>query len=157
MTEADVAKYSDYTPVTVDISAYADGGIHNLRFESNVVGGAAMRFFVDDVAFTSTTSTCLPMVAPVPETPQLDVTINGYHAQANWTTVANTQGYIFSYAPYSDPISEVTLNQITAVDLGLQSQIAGELTGYTAYYVAVQAYNCAGTSPYSNLGVVIIP
>ena len=101
VTEADVAKYSDYTPVTVDISAYADGGIHNLRFESIVVGGAAMRFFVDDVALTSTT--CLPTVTPVPETPQLDVTINGYHAQANWTTVANTQGYIFSYAPILIP------------------------------------------------------
>jgi len=144
VTEANVADYSDYTPVTVDISAYADDGEHHLRFDSSVFGGGAMRFFVDDVCLANT----------VPDAPQLEVTIDGHHAQATWTTGA--QGYIFSYAPYSDPISDVTLNQITTLDLGTQTTIAGDLGSGTALYVAVQAYNCLGTSPYSNLGVVII-
>jgi hypothetical protein len=147
VTEADVADYSDYTPVAVDISAYADGGVHHLGFDSIVLGGGAMRFFVDDVCLANT----------VPDAPQLEVTIDGYHAQATWTTVAEAQGYIFSYAPYSNPMSEEILNQITALDLGTETTIAGDLASGTALYVAVQAYNCSGISLYSNLGVVIIP
>jgi len=145
VTEADVADYSDYTQVAVDISAYADDGVHYLGFGSIVLGDGAMRFFVDEVCLANT----------LPDAPQLEVTIDGHHAQASWTTGA--QGYIFSYAPYSDPISEVTLNHITALDLGTQTTIAGDLASGTALYVAVQAYNCSGTSPYSNLGIVIIP
>ncbi|MEN8216224.1 MAG: hypothetical protein ABFS56_07575, partial [Pseudomonadota bacterium] len=146
VTEADVADYSDYTQVAVDISAYADDGDHHLGFDSRVFGGGAMRFFVDEVCLANT----------LPDAPQLEVRIDGFHAEATWTTVAEAQGYIFSYAPYSDPISDVTLNHITALDLGTQTTIAGDLASGTALYVAVQAYNCSGTSLYSNPGIVII-
>jgi len=154
ITEADAAQYPEYTQITSDISAYADNQIHQLYIESNVVGGAAMRFFVDDIALVSTP--CTPGVTPIPEAPKLQVTVSENHAQAIWTTVSKAEGYILSYAPYSD-ISEITLNQMTAIDLGPQNQILRQLSPGTAVYIAVQAYNCSGKSPYSNPNVVIIP
>jgi hypothetical protein len=52
VTEADAGMYPTYTKVIVDISAYSDGGLHNLRFASTTNAGAApLNFFVDDVAF----------------------------------------------------------------------------------------------------------
>jgi len=49
-TEAD-GPYLGYLPVSVDISAYADGGLHTLRFESETTGNPAItNFFVDDVS-----------------------------------------------------------------------------------------------------------
>jgi len=42
-----------YRQVTVDISAYADGGTHTLEFYSEVQGSGTTNFFVDDVAIDS--------------------------------------------------------------------------------------------------------
>lgn len=39
-----------YSLQTVDITAYADGGVHNLEFHSEIFGGGVTNFFVDDVA-----------------------------------------------------------------------------------------------------------
>jgi len=147
VTEANVANYSDYTQVKLDISAYADGKAHNLLFASSVDGSGATIFFVDDVYLAN-----MP-----PAAPQLEVAIDGHHARGTWTTAAGAQGYIFSYAPYSNPISDVTLNNIITLNLGTQTTIAADLASGTKLYVAVQAYNSSGTSPYSNIGTVIIP
>ncbi len=52
VTDADQATYATSTKVTVDISPYSDGGMHNLRFASTTdAGPAPLNFFVDDVAF----------------------------------------------------------------------------------------------------------
>jgi subtilisin-like proprotein convertase family protein len=49
-TEADTGTYATYAPVTLDVSAYADGGSHNVRFSSTTDAGAGpLNFFVDDV------------------------------------------------------------------------------------------------------------
>ena len=53
VTEVDVGTYGNYTEVTIDVSAFADGGSHNLRFLSTT-SGAVLNFFVDDVALVST-------------------------------------------------------------------------------------------------------
>ncbi|MBK8986724.1 MAG: hypothetical protein IPM39_11685 [Chloroflexi bacterium] len=52
VTEADAASYGDYKEATVDVSAYADGGAHNLRFSSTEYGTslAVTNFHVDDVS-----------------------------------------------------------------------------------------------------------
>jgi subtilisin family serine protease len=157
VSQTDVVNYSNYNLVTLDISGYADGKSHKLRFYSKVEGGGATRFFADHVGLSSPSSTCIPTVTPKPTAPSLEVTINGNDAGATWTTVTGAQGYNFSYAPYSDPISAVTRNQIKAWDLGAQTQIARNLSSGSAFYIAVQAYNCSGKSPYSDLKTVIIP
>ncbi|MCL4838199.1 MAG: hypothetical protein KJ058_09580 [Thermoanaerobaculia bacterium] len=38
-----------YRQITLDVSAYADGGAHTLEFNSEVFGSATTNFFVDDV------------------------------------------------------------------------------------------------------------
>lgn len=50
VTEADKAAYTAYTLVSLDASLFADEGTHNLRFEAYHSAGAALNFFVDDVA-----------------------------------------------------------------------------------------------------------
>jgi hypothetical protein len=44
--------FATYAPVSVDISAYADGAIHTLEFFSTITGTATTNFFVDDVTLT---------------------------------------------------------------------------------------------------------
>ena len=143
VSQTDVVNYSNYNLVTLDISGYADGKSHKLGFYSKVEGGGATRFFADHVGLSSPSSTCIPTVTPKPTAPSLEVTINGNDAGATWTTVTGAQGYNFSYAPYSEPMSAITLNQIKAWDLGAQTQIARNLSNGSAFYIAVQAYNCS--------------
>ncbi|MCP4537560.1 MAG: hypothetical protein GY832_10470 [Chloroflexi bacterium] len=50
ITGADGASYGDYTEVTIDVSAYADGGSHVLHFNSSNDAATYSNFFVDDVA-----------------------------------------------------------------------------------------------------------
>ncbi|MEW5986508.1 MAG: hypothetical protein AB1791_07745 [Chloroflexota bacterium] len=54
-TEADMGSYNPYAMVTLDASAFADGGTHELRFDSTTDAGAGvLNFFVDDVALDVT-------------------------------------------------------------------------------------------------------
>ena len=52
VTEADLGSYDTYQEVMVDVSAFADGGTHTLRFES--VTSANGNFFIDLVSITAT-------------------------------------------------------------------------------------------------------
>lgn len=66
-TEADAASYPDYQKVSLDVSAYADGGNHLLRFESTTYAGDDVtNFWVDDICVTMTTpngaATAMPWI-----------------------------------------------------------------------------------------------
>jgi len=51
VTEADTQTYAIYSQVNMDVSAYADGGIHNLKFFSVTDAGSGVtNFFVDDIS-----------------------------------------------------------------------------------------------------------
>ena len=52
-SEQDAPNFGEYTEVVVDISAYADGGVHNLEFFGEEVGTTITNFFVDDVSITA--------------------------------------------------------------------------------------------------------
>ncbi len=68
--------YGTYAEVTVDASAYADGGAHELVFFSSTDAGAAVtNFFVDDVAITATTGGACSAPTDIP-----------------WLTVSPTNG-----------------------------------------------------------------
>ena len=45
----ETAPYANYAQVTIDVSAFADGNSHTLKFDSTKVAGGSMNFFVDDV------------------------------------------------------------------------------------------------------------
>ncbi|MDH3731811.1 MAG: Ig-like domain-containing protein, partial [Acidimicrobiia bacterium] len=52
-TEVDQSLYATYAKVTVDISAYADGGSHDLGFVSWKAAGGPANYYLDDVAITT--------------------------------------------------------------------------------------------------------
>jgi hypothetical protein len=57
-TQADAASYGTYKLVTLNVSAYADGSAHLIRFDSSTDAGAGpTNFFVDDVCLTVEGST----------------------------------------------------------------------------------------------------
>ncbi len=61
-TEADQSAYGTYAQVDLDVSAFADGGTHNLAFRSTTnAGGGALNFFVDDISLAGG---CLPTDLP---------------------------------------------------------------------------------------------
>jgi len=93
----------------------------------------------------------------IPPTPQLKVNIEGQNATASWQPVAKAQGYQFYYAPYSNPISNVTLDNIHSFDMSQITQLSAHLSRGTSFWVAVRAYQGNCYSDYSNLGEVIIP
>jgi M6 family metalloprotease-like protein len=51
-TQADAASYATYKLVTLDVSAYADGAVHVIRFDSSIDAGEVTNFFVDDICLT---------------------------------------------------------------------------------------------------------
>jgi len=93
----------------------------------------------------------------IPPTPQLEVNIEGQNATASWHQVANAQGYQFYYAPYSNPISNVTLDNIHSFDMSQISQLSAHLSRGTSFWVAVRAYQGNCYSDYSKIKKVIIP
>lgn len=52
VTEADTHTYATYSQVSLDVSAYADGGTHNLKFFSMTTAsaGPVTNFFIDDIS-----------------------------------------------------------------------------------------------------------
>lgn len=100
---------------------------------------------------------CKKGVTPIPEAPAIETSVDGNNAQATWTTPVYAQKYYFYYAPYSNPISDVTLKNIQQMDMGLQATIGGTLSSGMHLYVAAQAINCSGESYFSNIGEIKIP
>jgi hypothetical protein len=101
---------------------------------------------------------CEKGVTPTPQIPMLKVsgTPTCQPAEVCWSTDPFARGYTFFYAPYSDPISHVTLNNVQMMSMGLQTCIGGPLAKGTHLYTAVQANNCSGSSEIdtTKLGVV---
>ena len=90
----------------------------------------------------------LAPIAPVPPAaPALSLSVYGTTVVGLWNSVPGAAGYIVSYAPYPYAGPET----IGSFDMGTQTWFSVELWGGAAFYVAVQAYNSAGRSDYSNL------
>ncbi len=92
-----------------------------------------------------------PCEFELPSTPAIDVTVQGNHVKASWIPAPTAEGYKLYYAPES--FNEGNLSHIAFVDVGNQTVIEAALESGTQLYVAVQAYNCAGTS---HLGHVVL-
>ena len=95
-----------------------------------------------------------------PIAPTLTVSTSGSTVTVSWTSTATAfrtnragaTGYTLSYAPYpyTGPDS------IGSIDMGTQIGASFDLWEGAAFYVAVQAYNSAGSSGYSNIEYFII-
>ena len=87
-----------------------------------------------------------------PAPPTLTVSTAGTTVTASWTTTAGATGYTLSYAPYPYTGPE----SISSIDRGTQTGIFVNLWVGAAFYVAVQAYNSAGSSGYSNIKYFVV-
>ncbi len=98
-TQADAPDYTDYTEVTVDVSAYADGNPHVLDFTGQETGTTGISFFVDDVVLAYAT----PCVAPTGGL----IVGNVYDANTddgiNGAAVSGTGGSTTTAATLDDP------------------------------------------------------
>jgi hypothetical protein len=88
-----------------------------------------------------------------PTAPTLAVATTDLRVNISWGTVSGATGYTLFYAPYPYAGS----GTIGSVNMGIQTSISVDLQHGVAYYVAVQAYNAVGSSPYSNIGFFSIP
>ena len=104
------------------------------------------------VAFAIVVSiTCSAARAALPAAPTMSVQTSGQAVTIQWSTVPGVSGYVLYYAPYPN------VDSIGSLDVGPNTTWSGTLPPGSAYYVAVRARNAQGESPYSNIGVVIIP
>jgi formylglycine-generating enzyme required for sulfatase activity len=101
---------------------------------------------------TSTSSTTTTTLPSLPTAPDLSVTEKGLNVELSWNTVANANGYNLAYAPHPYTGPETIGN----VDMGNETSASFELWKGAAFYVAMQAYNGAGSSPFSNIELFIL-
>jgi hypothetical protein len=53
--DTEIADFDGYTPVTVDISDFADGAGHTITFTGDVLGNGLTNFFLDEVSLVTCT------------------------------------------------------------------------------------------------------
>jgi hypothetical protein len=64
VSDTQAANYSQYTPVLLDISEYADGTGHHLRFESDVSGYGLTHFLIDEVTLSRPSAGVFEFIPP---------------------------------------------------------------------------------------------
>lgn len=79
-----------------------------------------------------------------PSAPELSIDKAGTSISIFWKSVSNAAGYKLFYAPYPDA------SFIGEIDMGTTLVLSFDAKGL-AFYVAVQAYNDQGSSPFSNI------
>ncbi|MCV6639512.1 serine protease [Candidatus Albibeggiatoa sp. nov. NOAA] len=95
-------------------------------------------------------SQCQETVTPAPFAPKFTVNQQQSFVKLHWEASSYAQQYVFTFAPYSNPISDVTFDNVQAIPLDVsQTTIDLELPQGSDYYVTVQAQNCAGMSEYA--------
>ena len=139
-----------YSLQTVYISAFADGGVHNLEFHSEIFGGGVTNFFVDDVSIDITgpppvcsTLTDIPWASVSPSS---GTTASGDSADVMVTfdttllTVGNTYTAtlcVTSNDPVTPlvtvPVTLTVVDQSFGVDLS-SNQVASADAGTTVVY-----------------------
>jgi hypothetical protein len=131
-----------YTQVNVDVSAYADGGAHTLRFEATTSGSPTLsNFFLDDVALEACTVT-LP--TPVPIGPM--GTITQTSPTFEWNASAGATAYNLI-------VDNVTDNVTVVNETGIATTTFTPSTPLTAdrdYQWRVQASSGTGISAFSS-------
>jgi len=101
-----------------------------------------------------TANTCT--LEDIPATPNLSVKIQEQNIIVNWDNIEPAEGYQFYYAPYSDPLTEVTLNNINSFSVkGKNTLTINNFDKNINYYIAVRAYKGNCYSNFSNLGTIL--
>jgi len=88
--------------------------------------------------------------AQLTDAPKLQITVSGTKVNLSWTPVSGAQGYTLYYAPYPFPF------YVDSMDMGTDTELFLNLRKGSAFYIAIRAYNAAGTSAYSNVEHFIV-
>ena len=88
-----------------------------------------------------------PFTAQNPAAPVLTVESSDLDITLSWTAENQADGYTLYYAPYP------SATEIGELDMGATTELSVTLSASQAFYVAIRAYNSAGQSDYSNIGV----
>ncbi len=91
----------------------------------------------------------------IPATPNLSLKIKQQDVTVNWDQIEQADGYQFYYAPYSEPMTEVTFNNINSFSLKDTNTLSVTLDNNANYYIAVRAYKGNCYSNFSNLGAIL--
>jgi len=92
----------------------------------------------------------------LPVTPMMEESVvQGNHAAVSWIPAPMAEGYKLYYS--NNSFDEGMLDNIDFLDIGNQIAIEADLKNGDKYYVAVQAYNCAGVSYLSHVELLEIP
>lgn len=95
-------------------------------------------------------SQCHEVITPAPFAPKFTVNQQQSFVKLHWEASSYAQQYVFTFAPYSNPISDVTFDNVQSIPLDVsQTVIDTELPQGSDYYVTVQAQNCAGMSEHA--------
>lgn len=100
-----------------------------------------------------TANICTP--EDIPATPNLSVKIKEQNVTVNWDKIEQADGYQFYYAPYSEPMTEVTFNNINSFSLQDTNTLSVTLDNNANFYIAVRAYKGNCYSNFSNLGTIL--
>lgn len=92
ITANSAAEYNDYTMVTVDVSAFANGSNHLLTFESSVFGPGTTSFHVDNISVEACGDVCIADAGTMQ-----NVFVNGNSITAVATGFTTTVGYTYLY------------------------------------------------------------
>ena len=84
---------------------------------------------------------------PLPPAPTLTVSTLATTVTLSWSAVSQATGYTLLYAPH--PYTGA--NSIGSIDIGTQISVSADVGEGTSFYAAVQGYNSAGSSAYSNI------
>lgn len=142
VTEADAARYAEWTLVEVDISAYADGGVHELVFESAVEAPETdvLTIFVDQVCIESGAVTVPNVVGQAQAAAQAAITSAGLTVGTVTEVYSETApaGSVISQSP----VSGATVAPGSAVSLTV-SKGADPAVVDTAHTALRDAFNQA--------------
>lgn len=92
---------------------------------------------------------CDPETTPVPAATSLSVYTNQRYVELTWLPVDHATGYTLFYLPIN-----MLSDELGWLDVGNVNELAGILTITQSYYLAIQAYNCAGVGTLSNVGLL---
>jgi len=90
VSQAEASQYNPYAQVTVDVTAYADGGSHNLMFHSVEAAGGVSNIFLDDVILEG--SLLIPWLTESPTTGSLAASGGAQVVQAIFDATGLTAG-----------------------------------------------------------------
>ena len=140
VVEGDPTYTGGYTQVMVDVSAFANGGTHTLRFESAVTGPAVSNFHVDDVALAG----CERAIGiPIPAGPS--GSISETTPTFIWSAVADATSYQLVVDNVTDGINVIDQAGIATTSF----TPASALTSERDYQWRVVASDGVVQSPFS--------